>query len=79
MSNASPDTTRSLTDALVTGLGSIGSIASTWSYIATDAHTEYRIGNALNIRMHVGMVVVCLGLMVCQKKENRLREGWEGL
>ncbi|ODN92740.1 hypothetical protein L198_05534 [Cryptococcus wingfieldii CBS 7118] len=75
MSNASPDTTRSLTGALVTGLGSIGSIASTWSYIATDAHTGFRIGNALNIGMNVGTVLVCLGLMAYQKKENQLREG----
>ncbi|ODN78858.1 hypothetical protein, variant 1 [Cryptococcus amylolentus CBS 6039] len=75
MSNASPDTTRSLTGALVTGLGSIGSIASTWSYIATDAHTGFRVGNALNIGMNVGTVLVCLGLMAYQKKENRLREG----
>ncbi|WVQ78505.1 hypothetical protein IAT38_000591 [Cryptococcus sp. DSM 104549] len=73
MSNASPDTMRSLTGALVTGIGSFGSIAATWSYIATDASTGYRIGNALNIAMGSTVVIVCSGLVYYQKKENKLR------
>ena len=32
MSNASPDTIRAVTGALVTGMGGIGSIASPWLY-----------------------------------------------
>ncbi|KAK8858803.1 hypothetical protein IAR55_003033 [Kwoniella newhampshirensis] len=74
LSNASPDTMRSITGALVTGIGSFGSIAATWSYIATDAHTGYRIGNALNIAMGVTVVVVCSALIWYQKKENALRD-----
>jgi hypothetical protein len=65
---------RSLTGALVTGIGSFGSIAATWSYIATDAKTGYRIGNALNIAMGSSVLVVCTALVWYQKRENKLRD-----
>ncbi|KAK4688133.1 hypothetical protein P7C73_g1990, partial [Tremellales sp. Uapishka_1] len=74
MSNASPDTMRSLTGALVTGVGSFGSIAATWSYISTDAATGYRIGNSLNIAMGCSVILVCAALVRYQKKENALRD-----
>ncbi|ORY25826.1 major facilitator superfamily domain-containing protein [Naematelia encephala] len=74
LSNASPDTMRSLTGAFVTGVGSLGSIAATWSYVATDAHTGYRIGNALNIAMAASVILVCVPLIWYQKRENALRE-----
>ncbi len=74
MSNASPDTMRSLTGGLVTGIGSLGSIAATWSYIATDASTGYRIGNVLNIVMACSVLVVCSTLVWYQRKENSLRD-----
>jgi hypothetical protein len=74
MSNASPDTMRSLTGAIVTGIGSFGSIAATWSYIPSDAVNGYVIGNALNIAMGSCVLVVCSLLVFYQKKENKLRE-----
>lgn len=41
VANASPDTIRAVTAATVVGIGSIGSIASTWTYVQTDAKVGY--------------------------------------
>ncbi|KAF5364685.1 hypothetical protein D9758_005600 [Tetrapyrgos nigripes] len=73
-SNASPDTLRAMVGAVVTGIGSIGSIAAVWAYVQTDAITGYHSGNAFNLSMSASLIVVVLGLAAYQWLENKKRD-----
>ena len=72
--NASPDTVRAVTVAAVTGFGNVGSIAGTWSYIATDAGTGYRIGNALNLATGSSVFIISALLVLWMLRENKARQ-----
>lgn len=73
LSNASTDSARALTGATVSGLGGIGSIAASWSYVPSDAKTGYRIGNSLNVSLGAVVVVGIICLRTYQARENKQR------
>jgi hypothetical protein len=59
--------------ATVVGLGTMGSIVASWSYLPFDA-PRYNIGNSLNLAATILGQLLAVGLMIKNKRENALRE-----
>ncbi|KAJ7269018.1 hypothetical protein C8J57DRAFT_1066963, partial [Mycena rebaudengoi] len=71
--NTSPDPTRVVALGVLSSMGQLGGIVSTWTYIASDA-PGYRRGNTLNLAGMVAVVVLIVGVMVHMKWENAQRD-----
>ncbi|KAJ6545866.1 major facilitator superfamily domain-containing protein [Mycena vulgaris] len=70
--NTGPDTTRAVALGILSSIGYLGGIISTWTYVNPDA-PDYRKGNILNL---VGMVIVLVFTvvtMIYMKWENAQR------
>merc|ERR1711939_179351 len=71
--NAGLDQMRAVASALVVGLGTMGSVVATWSYLPFDA-PRYTIGNALNVSVVAASQILAVLLMLYNKRENALRD-----
>ncbi|KAJ7457343.1 major facilitator superfamily domain-containing protein [Mycena latifolia] len=71
--NTGPDATRAVALGVLSSIGFLGGIISTWTYVASDA-PDYRRGNTLNLAGMVAVLVVTVGTMVHMKWENAQRE-----
>jgi len=71
MSNAKNDKVRALTGAIVPGIGSIGSVISPWTYLASTAASGYRPGNSLNLSLSIAVVVGCFVWRMIQVRLNK--------
>ncbi|KAJ7799525.1 major facilitator superfamily domain-containing protein [Mycena leptocephala] len=58
--NTSPDPTRVVALSVLSSMGQLGGIVSTWTYVASDA-PSYRRGNTLNLAGMVAVVVLMVG------------------
>ncbi|KAJ7152706.1 major facilitator superfamily domain-containing protein [Mycena crocata] len=71
--NTGPDATRAIALGVLSSVGYVGGIISTWTYVGSDA-PDYRTGNTLNL---VGMAVVfvlTVSTMIHMKWENACRD-----
>ena len=66
-------TSRAVLAALIPGLGTIGSVVSTWTY-TNDFAPNYRPGNALNLGTTSTVFLLALGTLLYVKRENRRHE-----
>ncbi|KAJ6580638.1 major facilitator superfamily domain-containing protein, partial [Mycena capillaripes] len=71
--NTSPDPTRVVALGVLSSMGQIGGIVSTWTYVASDAPGYHR-GNTLNLAGMVAVVVLIVGTIVHMKWENAQRD-----
>lgn len=71
--NAGLDQMRAVASGLVIGLGTMGSVVATWSYLPFDA-PRYTIGNALNLSVVAASQILAVLLMLYNKRENALRD-----
>ncbi|KAJ7871005.1 major facilitator superfamily domain-containing protein [Mycena leptocephala] len=71
--NTSPDPTRVVALSVLSSMGQLGGIVSTWTYVASDA-PSYRRGNTLNLAGMVAVVVLMVGTIVHMKWENAQRD-----
>lgn len=70
--NASPETSRAITTALVPGVGTWGSIVATWAY--AKGAPRYVPGNALNVGGACTAIMLALFLRYYAQRENKLRD-----
>lgn len=78
MSNAKNDKSRALTGAAVSGLGSIGSVISPWTYLASTAASGYKPGNSLNLALSTAVVVGCFAWRMVLMRLNKRAAAKEG-
>ncbi|KAF8194026.1 major facilitator superfamily domain-containing protein [Mycena galopus ATCC 62051] len=71
--NTSPDPTRVVALGVLSSMGQLGGIVSTWTYVASDAPGYHR-GNTLNLAGMVAVVVLVVGTIVHMKWENAQRD-----
>jgi hypothetical protein len=64
---------RAVSSAIMIGLGTMGSVVATWSYLPFDA-PRYTIGNSLNLSVVIASQVLAFALMMYDRRENSLRE-----
>ncbi|KAG5725050.1 hypothetical protein E4T56_gene12406 [Termitomyces sp. T112] len=74
--NASPDTVRAVTTAMVPGLGALGSVIAVWTYLPTDA-PDYHNGNSLNLSTSCGICVLVALCYIYLRLENAKRDRGE--
>ena len=79
MANAKNDKVRALTGAIVPGIGSIGSIISPWTYLASTIASGYKPGNSLNLSLSIVVVVGCLiwRLTLMRLNKRGAKDGFE--
>ncbi|KAF8575941.1 MFS general substrate transporter [Ramaria rubella] len=70
--NASPETVRAVTAALIPGVGTIGAIIAVWTYLPEDAPNYHR-GNSLNVGACCVVVILILAGMWYINTENGKR------
>ncbi|KAJ6525027.1 major facilitator superfamily domain-containing protein [Mycena vulgaris] len=70
--NTGPDATRAVALGVLSSVGYLGGIVSTWTYVASDA-PDYRTGNTLNLAGMVTVLVLTVATMVHMVWENRKR------
>ena len=73
VATAGLDQMKAIAAATVVGLGTMGSIVASWSYLPFDA-PRYNIGNSLNLAATILGQLLAVGLMIKNKRENALRE-----
>ncbi|SGZ11916.1 BQ5605_C028g10466 [Microbotryum silenes-dioicae] len=73
VANASPETSRAITSALVPAVGTWGSIVATWAYLPKYA-PRYKPGNSLNVAAAVMPALIALGITAYCKWENKQRD-----
>lgn len=73
VNNSGLDQHKAVAAAMVIGLGTLGSIVASWAYLPFDA-PRYTIGNSLNLGAILGGQLLALGLMLFNRRENRLRD-----
>ncbi|KAJ7485683.1 major facilitator superfamily domain-containing protein [Mycena latifolia] len=71
--NTGPDAARAMALGVVSSVGYLGGIVSTWTYVNSDA-PDYRRGNTLNLAGMTTVLVLTVGTMVHMKWENLQRE-----
>ncbi|KAF7362564.1 putative pantothenate transporter [Mycena venus] len=71
--NTSPDPTRVVALGVLSSMGQLGGIVSTWTYVASDAPGYHR-GNTLNLAGMIAVIVLIVGTMVHMKWENAQRD-----
>ncbi|KAJ6509780.1 major facilitator superfamily domain-containing protein, partial [Mycena vulgaris] len=71
--NTSPDPTRVVALGVLSSMGQLGGIVSTWTYVASDAPGYHR-GNTLNLTGMVAVAILIAGTMVHMKWENAQRD-----
>ncbi|KAJ7457368.1 major facilitator superfamily domain-containing protein [Mycena latifolia] len=71
--NTGPDPTCAVALGVLSSIGYLGGIVSTWTYVASDA-PDYRRGNKLNLAGMVAVLVFTLATMVHMKWENAQRD-----
>ncbi|KAG6861464.1 hypothetical protein C0995_016555 [Termitomyces sp. Mi166 len=74
--NASPDTVKAVTPAMVLGIGALGSVIAMWTYLPTDA-PDYHNGNSLNLSTSCGICVLVVLSYVYLRHENAKRDRGE--
>ncbi|KAG6902545.1 hypothetical protein C0995_014934 [Termitomyces sp. Mi166 len=79
--NASPDTVKAVTTAmvpaiLIKGIGALGSVIAVWTYLPTDA-PDYHNGNSLNLSTSCGICVLVVLCYVYLRLENAKRDRGE--
>ncbi|KAJ6523068.1 major facilitator superfamily domain-containing protein [Mycena vulgaris] len=70
--NTGPDTTRAVALGILSSIGYLGGIISTWTYVNADA-PDYRKGNILNLVGMVIVLVLTVVTMIYMKWENAQR------
>ncbi|KAJ6545883.1 major facilitator superfamily domain-containing protein [Mycena vulgaris] len=70
--NTGPDTTRAVALGILSSIGYLGGIISTWTYVNADA-PDYRNGNTLNLAGMVIVLVLTVVTMIYMKWENAQR------
>ncbi|KAJ7127854.1 putative pantothenate transporter [Mycena epipterygia] len=71
--NTGPDATRAVALGVLSSVGYLGGIISTWTYISSDA-PNYHKGNTLNLAGMVIVLVLTVATMVHMKWENTQRD-----
>ncbi|KAK6967120.1 putative transporter C11D3.18C [Favolaschia claudopus] len=74
--NASPDTIRAVTSAIIPGFGALGSVIAVWTYLPTDA-PDYHKGNSLNLGTTSAICVLTIVGAMYIRWENAKRERGE--
>ncbi|KAF8916083.1 MFS general substrate transporter [Mucidula mucida] len=74
--NASPDTMRATTSALIPSIGTIGAIVAVWTYLPTDA-PSFRKGSILNVATSSTVIVLVIIGALYIRWENGKRERGE--
>ncbi|KAJ6519085.1 MFS general substrate transporter [Mycena sanguinolenta] len=74
--NAAPDTIRAMASAIITGLGTLGSIIAVWTYLPGDA-PNYHKGNSLNLGTATAICLVTIITVIYIRWENAKRDRGE--
>ncbi|KAF2088759.1 MFS general substrate transporter [Saccharata proteae CBS 121410] len=73
LNNAGGSAVRAVTGAWISGVGTLGALVATWSYLPNDA-PNYPIGHSINLSAHCCICVLALcGVAYCYW-ENRVRD-----
>lgn len=73
VNNAATPTVKAASAGLVFTVGSLGGILAPWVYLPGDA-PNYRTGHAIMFAFLFGSWVICIGMIIYIKWENRARE-----
>ncbi|KAF7370378.1 MFS general substrate transporter [Mycena sanguinolenta] len=74
--NAAPDTIRAMASAIITGLGTLGSIIAVWTYLPGDA-PNYHKGNSLNLGTATAICLLTIINALYIRWENAKRDRGE--
>lgn len=72
VANAGLDQQRAIASALIISIGTMGSVACTWSFLPKTG-PRYMLGNSLNMGSVLLNMLLAAALLVKNKRENSLR------